>query len=97
MGKPIWKEVRLEMSDVMALIDQERIKMNLSAEKFATSVGVTSTTYSRQKNSRQALGLDAIRAYARFAKTVGSTDILRALSAYTLEMNPDQITINPSE
>ena len=85
------------MAEVMALIDQERIKMNMSAEKFATDIGVTSTTYSRQKNGRQNLGFEAIRAYARFAKKVGSTDILRALSAYTLEMNPEQITINPSE
>lgn len=85
------------MSDVMALIDQERIKMNISAEKFATNIGVTSTTYSRQKNGRQALGFEAIRAYARFAKKVGSTDILRALSAYTLEIDLDQITINPSK
>ena len=71
--------------------------MNMSAEKFVSGIGVTSTTYSRQKNGRQALGFDTIRAYARFAKKAGRTDILQALSAYILEINPEQITINPSE
>lgn len=85
------------MADVMVLIDRERVKMNLSGEKFANRYGITSKTYSRQKNGHQALGFEAIRAYARFAREVGSADILRALGAYTLEIDPEQIIINPSK
>lgn len=85
------------MAEVMGLIDQERVKHGMSAEKFANKYGITAKTYSRQRHDKQMLGLDTIRAYAKFAREVGSTDILRALGAYTLEIEPEQITINPSK
>jgi transcriptional regulator with XRE-family HTH domain len=84
------------MAAVMELIERERLKSGISAEKFANEIGVTSTTYSRQSNGRQALGIDSIQAYARYARKVGNVDILRALGAYVLGLNPDEIIINPS-
>lgn len=84
------------MAQVMELIEQERKKADLSAEKFAVAIGITSTTYSRQVNLKQKLGLDSIQAYARYARKIGNTDLLEALGAYILEIDPGQININPS-
>ena len=81
------------MSDVMMLIEKERKSRNISAEKFAHELGLTSTTYSRQTNGRQGLGLDALQAYARYARKVNNGEILRALGAYALCLNPEEITI----
>ena len=81
------------MAEVMQLIETERKRLGISAEKFANAAGVTSTTYSRQKNGRQALGIDAVRAYARYARETGNQTILKALAAFALCLDPDDITI----
>jgi transcriptional regulator with XRE-family HTH domain len=85
------------MAQVMELIDQERKRVKLSAEKFAHMVGVTTTTYSRQNNGKQGLGLDSLQAYARYARSVNNTTLLEALGAYALEIEPDQIKIKPKK
>ena len=85
------------MEVVMELIEQERQKSGMSAERFANQVGVTSTTYSRQSNGRQALGIDSIRAYAKYARKIGNVEILRALGAYALCLESDEIIIHPSK
>lgn len=85
------------MAQVMDLIERERIKTGLSAEKFANVVGVTSTTYSRQSNGRQGLGIDSVQAYARYARKVGNVEMLRALGAYALSLEPGEINISPSK
>lgn len=85
------------MSEVMALIEQEREKRKISAEKFAIEIGVTSTTYSRHTNNRQKLGIDALQAYAKFARKIGNVDILRALGSYALCVDPDEIIIDPPQ
>lgn len=85
------------MAHVMELIEQERVKRGLSAERFANAVGVTSTTYSRQNNGRQALGIDSLQLYAQYARKVGNNDLLRALGAYALGLEPDEIIVNPSK
>ena len=84
------------MAEVMALIEQEREKSGLSAERFANVVGITSTTYSRQNNNRQSLGIESLRLYAKYFKRVGNLEMLRNLGAYALELTPDEIMINPS-
>lgn len=81
------------MAGVMALIDQERERLDISHEKFAHQLGMSVTTYSRQKNGKQTLGLDTLKSYIRWAKQSGNTDILRAISAYVLDISPDDITI----
>ena len=85
------------MTDVMALIERERIKQKLSAEKFANIVGVTSTTYSRQSNGRQGLGIESVQAYARYAQQAGNLEILQALGAYALGLTPEEININQAK
>lgn len=85
------------MAQVMELIERERAKTGLSAERFANAVGVTSTTYSRQSNGRQGLGIDSVQAYARYARKVGNFDMLRVLGAYALGLEPDEINISPSK
>jgi transcriptional regulator with XRE-family HTH domain len=87
----------MKMADVMALIEQERARAGMSAEKFANRVGVTVTTYSRQNNNKQALGIDTLQRYAKYAKEVGNVDLLRALGAYALCLDPDEIIVNPSK
>lgn len=83
------------MAQVMELIEQERQKSGLSAERFANLIGVTSTTYSRQSNGRQALGIDSIQAYAKYARQVGNRRILQALAAFALGLEADEIQVNP--
>lgn len=78
----------------MDLIEQERGKRGLSAEKFANLVGVTSTTFSRQSNKKQDMELKSVRAYARYARQVRNFSLLRALSAYALDLDPDNISVN---
>lgn len=85
------------MTQVMELIEQERAKQGISAEKFANLVGVTTTTYSRQSRGKQGLGMDSFQAYAEYARKVGNITLLRALGAYALKLDPKEITINPSE
>lgn len=85
------------MARVMELIEQERIERNMSAEKFANMIGVTTTTYSRQRRGKQELGMETFQAYAKFARKVGNITLLRALGAFALHLNPDEIIINPSE
>lgn len=85
------------MADVMELIQAERKRLDISAEKFANMVGVTSTTFSRQINSRQGLGIESLHAYAKYAKQTGNVTLLRALGAYALAMELDEIIINPSK
>jgi transcriptional regulator with XRE-family HTH domain len=85
------------MAQVMELIEQEREKQGISAEKFANMIGVTTTTYSRQSRGKQGLGMDSFQAYAQYAHKVGNFTLLRALGAYALKLDPEQITINPSE
>ena len=82
------------MSEVMELIEREREKTGLSAEKFANQAGLTVTTYSRQRNGKQALGIDSLQLYAKWARANGNIDLLRILGAYALGLEPDQITIN---
>ncbi len=81
------------MTEMMSLIEQERLKTPMSSEMFAHRVGMTSTTYSRQKNGRQAIGLDSIQAYARYFRETGNVEILKALMAYVFSLEPDQISI----
>lgn len=81
------------MAQVMKLIEQERIGRGLSAEKFANLVGVTTTTYSRQSRGKQGLGMDSFQAYAEYARKVGNIKLLRALGAYALKVEPDDIEI----
>lgn len=84
------------MAQVMELIEREREKTGLSAERFANEVGVTSTTYSRQKNGRQVLGIETLHLYAAYFRKVGNTDLLRAMAAYAVGLEPDEIKIEPS-
>lgn len=83
----------MNMAAVMDLIEKTRKEQSLSKEFFAHTVGITSATYSRQLNGHHALGLDSIKAYAQYAKDTGNTELLKALAAYALTMDPDQITI----
>lgn len=85
------------MAQVMELIEQEQKASGLTAEKFAVTVGVTSTTLSRQRNKRQGLGIESVQAYAKYARRVGNITLLRALGAYALDLNFNEIIINPSE
>lgn len=84
------------MSEIMALIKQAQDRSGLTDEKFAHAVGLTSTTYSRQNNSRQNLGLETLRLYAKYARLAGDAELLNALGAYALGMEPDEVTIKPS-
>jgi transcriptional regulator with XRE-family HTH domain len=84
------------MAEVMELIEQEREKSGLSAERFANQIGVTTTTYSRQSRGKQGLGIDSIQLYAKYFRKVGNTDLVRALAAYAVCLEPDEIKINPS-
>lgn len=84
------------MAEVMELIEREREKTGLSAERFANTIGVTTTTYSRQSRGKQGLGLESVQAYAKYFRKVGNTELLRALGAYALCLNPDEIEIEPS-
>jgi len=85
------------MAKVMELIEQERIKSGMSAERFANLVGVTSTTYSRQNNGRQSLGIDSLQLYAQYAYKAKNVDLLRALGAYALGLEPEEIIVKPSK
>ena len=85
------------MAEMMGLIEQERKKLGISAEKFANLVGITSTTYSRQSRQQQRLGLETLQAYAMYARRTRNLPLLRALGAYALGLDPEEITINPSE
>lgn len=85
------------MTQVMELIERERVKSGLSAEKFANEAGLTSTTYSRQRNGRQTLGIDSLQSYARWARKTGNLELLKILGAYALALEPDDIIIKPSD
>lgn len=87
----------MEMAEVMTLIETERLKRGLSAERFANEVGITSTTYSRQKNGTQHLGIDTLQRYAQYAKRVGNIEVLRALAAFAIGLDPEQISIESSK
>lgn len=84
------------MAQVMELIERERQKTGLSAERFANKIGVTSTTYSRQRNGRQVLGLESLQLYAKYFRKVGNNELLKAMAAYAVCLEPDQINIDPS-
>ena len=85
------------MEDLMVLIEQERTERGISAEKFANLIGVTTTTYSRQRRGKQELGMETFQAYARFARETRNLVLLRALGAFSLGLEPGEITINPSK
>lgn len=85
------------MARVMELMEQERVERGLSAERFANLIGITTTTYSRQRRGKQELGMETFQAYAKFARKAGNVTLLRALGAFALHLEPDEITINPSE
>jgi transcriptional regulator with XRE-family HTH domain len=92
-GTNLEKEARLKMAAVMELIEQERVRLDVSSEKFANDIGLTASTYSRQNRGKQKLGLDALQAYARFARKVNNTALLQALGAYALELEPEEVNI----
>lgn len=87
----------MKMEQLMELIEQEKNRSGLSAEKFANLVGVTSTTFSRQTNIKQDMEIKSVRAYARYAKQVRNSTLLQALGAYALGLEPDEISVNTDQ
>lgn len=87
------------MAELMTLIEQSRKadNKNLSSERFANNLGMTSATYSRHKAGKQPLSLESIQAYADYAKRKNRIDILAAIGAFVLRIDLEEISINPSK
>jgi transcriptional regulator with XRE-family HTH domain len=84
----------MQMADVMELIDRERISRSLSKEQFSRRIGIASKTYTRQVTGETArIGIESIRLYAAYAKEHGNMSLLRALSAYAVDIPIEKIEI----
>lgn len=81
------------MDQLIKLIDETRDAQGLSREKFANSVGITLSTYSRQRNGKAAIGIESVQLYAQYAIAHGHTDILQALGAYALGVPANKIKV----
>ena len=84
------------MAQVMELLEQERKRRDMSAEKFANLIGMTAATYSRQHTGKHNLGMDSFRRYAAYAREAGNLELLKALGAFALGVEPEHLTIKVS-
>ena len=84
----------MEMPVVIMALEQLRQKTGLSDERFAARAGVSVSTYSRQKNGKQVLGGETLRAYARIAKQENDAELLATLAAFAVGLEPEQVQVN---
>lgn len=82
--------------EFMDMIEVARKRANLSAEEFAVSLGITSTTHSRIKHGKQEMGITALGAYARFARETKNEELMTALASIALGVEPEQVKFNLS-
>lgn len=72
------------MTELMTVIDGIRRQRDLTQEKFARCLDMPLNTYARQKRGLLKVGLESVRKYAGFAIANNETEMLNALSHYTL-------------
>ena len=81
------------MSVVMTALEDLRKRLDISDEKFAARAGVSVSTYSRQKNGKQVLGGETLRAYANIAMQENDAELLKLMAAFAIGLEPDQVDV----
>jgi len=77
------------MAELMELIRKRQGDMSI--EEFANKMGARTATLSRQYNGERQLGIDTLRRYATYFRMQGDEEMLRALAAYALGFEIDNV------